>query len=41
MKARFNGNSELVAELVTVNGFKAAYAIKDGADGPQGWMVFF
>ncbi|MBA0620640.1 hypothetical protein Godav_006339, partial [Gossypium davidsonii] len=35
---RFNGNSELVAELVTVNGFKAAYAIKDGAEGPQGWM---
>ncbi|TYH38806.1 hypothetical protein ES332_D12G135300v1 [Gossypium tomentosum] len=35
---KFNGNSELVAELVTVNGFKAAYAIKDGAEGPQGWM---
>ncbi|KAI9104359.1 hypothetical protein K1719_022931 [Acacia pycnantha] len=29
---------ELVAELVTVNGFKAAYAIKDGAEGPRGWM---
>jgi hypothetical protein len=40
MKARFDGNSELVAELVTVNGFKAAYAIKDGAEGPRGWMVF-
>ncbi|KAI9126140.1 hypothetical protein K1719_002561 [Acacia pycnantha] len=26
-------------ELVTVNGFKAAYAIKDGAEGPRGWMV--
>jgi hypothetical protein len=39
-KARFDGNSELVAELVTVNGFKAAYAIKDGAEGPRGWMVF-
>ncbi|KAG6749606.1 hypothetical protein POTOM_046664 [Populus tomentosa] len=37
-KARFDGNSELVAELVTVNGFKAAYAIKDGAEGPRGWM---
>ncbi|KAI9399933.1 hypothetical protein POPTR_002G169100v4 [Populus trichocarpa] len=35
---KFDGNSELVAELVTVNGFKAAYAIKDGAEGPHGWM---
>jgi hypothetical protein len=26
--------------LVTINGFKAAYAIKDGAEGPRGWMVF-
>ncbi|KAJ8900561.1 hypothetical protein K2173_025338 [Erythroxylum novogranatense] len=34
---KFDGNSELVAELVTVNGFKAAYGIKDGADGPRGW----
>lgn len=40
MEARFDGNSELVAELVTVNGFKAAYAIKDGAEGPRGWTVF-
>lgn len=39
MEARFDGNSELVAELVTSNGFKAAYAIKDGAEGPRGWMV--
>lgn len=39
MEARFDGNSELVAELVTVNGFKAAYAIKDGAEGPRGWVV--
>ncbi|KAK4253607.1 hypothetical protein QN277_010259 [Acacia crassicarpa] len=30
---------ELVAELVTVNGFKAAYAIKDGVEGPRGWMM--
>ena len=37
--ARFDGNSELVAELVTANGFKSAYAIKDGAEGPRGWMV--
>ncbi|XP_061349844.1 rhodanese-like domain-containing protein 4, chloroplastic [Gastrolobium bilobum] len=35
---KFDGNSELVAELVTFNGFKAAYAIKDGAEGPRGWM---
>jgi len=41
MEARFDGNSELVAELVTVNGFKAAYAIKDGAEGPRGWKVVF
>ncbi|KAH6813218.1 thylakoid rhodanese-like protein [Perilla frutescens var. frutescens] len=34
---KFDRNSELVAELVTVNGFKAAYAIKDGAEGPRGW----
>jgi hypothetical protein len=40
MEARFDGNSELVAELVTLNGFKSAYAIKDGAEGPQGWLVF-
>ncbi|KAE8679553.1 Rhodanese-like domain-containing protein 4 [Hibiscus syriacus] len=35
---KFDGNSELVAELVTANGFKAAYAVKDGADGPRGWV---
>ncbi|XP_009336808.2 rhodanese-like domain-containing protein 4, chloroplastic [Pyrus x bretschneideri] len=35
---KFDGNSELVAELVAVNGFKAAYAIKDGAEGPRGWV---
>lgn len=40
-EARFDGNSELVAELVTENGFKAAYAIKDGAEGPRGWLVIF
>lgn len=40
MKARFDGNSELVAELVTINGFKNAYTIKDGAEGPRGWMVY-
>ncbi|WOL02132.1 rhodanese-like domain-containing protein 4, chloroplastic [Canna indica] len=36
---KFDGNSELVAELVSVNGFKAAYAIKDGAEGNRGWMM--
>ncbi|XP_044504082.1 rhodanese-like domain-containing protein 4, chloroplastic [Mangifera indica] len=35
---KFDGNSELVAELVSVNGFKTAYAIKDGAEGPRGWV---
>lgn len=35
---KFDGNSELVAELVALNGFKAAYAIKDGAEGPRGWL---
>ncbi|CAH9097224.1 unnamed protein product [Cuscuta europaea] len=35
---KFDVSSELVAELVTANGFKAAYAIKDGVEGPQGWM---
>ncbi|CAK9319139.1 unnamed protein product, partial [Citrullus colocynthis] len=34
---KYDGNSELVAELATVNGFKAAFAIKDGAEGPRGW----
>ncbi|GLT84740.1 hypothetical protein SLE2022_029560 [Rubroshorea leprosula] len=40
LKARFDGNSELIAGLVTVNGFRAVYAIKDGAEGARGWMVF-
>ncbi|CAN1157205.1 Rhodanese-like domain-containing protein 4, chloroplastic [Linum perenne] len=35
---KFDGSSELVAELVSVNGFKAAYAIKDGVEGPKGWL---
>ncbi|EYU38901.1 hypothetical protein ABFS82_14G135900 [Erythranthe guttata] len=34
---KFDGNSELVAELATANGFKAAYAIKDGVEGSRGW----
>jgi chitinase domain-containing protein 1 len=24
---------------VALNGFKSAYAIKDGAEGPRGWLV--
>ncbi|ESQ37760.1 hypothetical protein EUTSA_v10028649mg [Eutrema salsugineum] len=35
---KFDGNSELVAELVALNGFKSAYAIKDGVEGPRGWL---
>ncbi|PWZ23848.1 Rhodanese-like domain-containing protein 4, chloroplastic [Zea mays] len=34
---KFDGNSELVAELVTANGYKAAFAVKDGAEGSRGW----
>ncbi|XP_073291179.1 rhodanese-like domain-containing protein 4, chloroplastic [Primulina huaijiensis] len=34
---KFEGDSELVAELVTANGFKSAYAIRDGAEGSRGW----
>lgn len=41
MEVRFDGNSELVAELVTANGFKAAFAVKDGAEGSRGWKVFY
>lgn len=36
---RFNGNFELVVELVIVNGFKFVYVIKDGVEGFRGWMV--
>ncbi|TVU33302.1 hypothetical protein EJB05_25112 [Eragrostis curvula] len=35
---KFDGNSELVAELVTANGYKAAFAVKDGAEGSRGWV---
>ncbi|VAH67925.1 unnamed protein product [Triticum turgidum subsp. durum] len=35
---KFDGNSELVAELVTSNGYKGAFAVKDGAEGPRGWQ---
>ncbi|CAM0945946.1 unnamed protein product [Alopecurus aequalis] len=35
---KFDGNSELVAELVTANGYKAAFAVKDGAEGARGWQ---
>lgn len=40
MWIRFTGNSELVAELAAINGFKAAFAIRDGAEGNRGWKVF-
>ncbi|KAL6889022.1 hypothetical protein ACP4OV_010048 [Aristida adscensionis] len=35
---KFDGNSKLVAELVTANGYKAAFAVKDGAEGGRGWV---
>ncbi|KAL5212291.1 hypothetical protein ABZP36_023138 [Zizania latifolia] len=35
---KLDGNSELVAELVTANGYKAAFAVKDGAEGRRGWL---
>ncbi|XP_031489363.1 rhodanese-like domain-containing protein 4, chloroplastic [Nymphaea colorata] len=35
---KFDGSSAKVAELVTANGFKAAFAIKDGAEGTRGWI---
>ncbi|KAL4204150.1 hypothetical protein AMTRI_Chr01g130720 [Amborella trichopoda] len=35
---KFEGNSTQVAELVTANGFKAAFALKDGAEGSRGWL---
>jgi hypothetical protein len=40
VEVRFDGNSGLVAELVTTNGYKAAFAVKDGAEGSRGWKVF-
>ncbi|CAM6088483.1 unnamed protein product [Calypogeia fissa] len=35
---RFDGDSLTVAKLLVKGGFKAAYAIKDGAEGPGGWQ---
>eukprot|EP01018_Ginkgo_biloba_P008703 Gb_07606 [translate_table: standard] len=35
---KFAGNSAKVAKLVAENGFKAAFAIKDGAEGNRGWQ---
>eukprot|EP00252_Welwitschia_mirabilis_P010894 TRINITY_DN2453_c0_g1_i2.p1 TRINITY_DN2453_c0_g1~~TRINITY_DN2453_c0_g1_i2.p1 ORF type:complete len:363 (-),score=79.13 TRINITY_DN2453_c0_g1_i2:617-1705(-) len=34
----FDGDSAKVAQFVSENGFKSAYAIKDGAEGPRGWQ---
>ncbi|XP_031373085.1 rhodanese-like domain-containing protein 4A, chloroplastic [Punica granatum] len=35
----FDGNSMRVAELLFKNGFKEAYAIKDGVRGKKGWLA--
>ncbi|OAE28462.1 hypothetical protein AXG93_115s1530 [Marchantia polymorpha subsp. ruderalis] len=35
---RFDGKSIAAAKLLVQNGFKGAYAIKDGAEGPTGWQ---
>lgn len=35
---KFDGNSARVAKLVAENGFKSAFAIKDGAEGARGWQ---
>ncbi|XP_022159232.1 rhodanese-like domain-containing protein 4A, chloroplastic [Momordica charantia] len=35
----FDGNSMKVAELLFKNGFKEAYAIKDGVRGEKGWLA--
>jgi hypothetical protein len=34
-----NGNSLAVAKLLANNGFKGAYAIEGGIEGPAGWLV--
>eukprot|EP00250_Pteridium_aquilinum_P031610 c43926_g1_i1 orf=315-1643(-) len=36
---QFDGNSLSVAKFVTDSGFKSAYAIKGGAEGPNGWRT--
>lgn len=36
---RFDGDSATVAKLLANSGFKSAYAIKGGAEGPNGWNV--
>lgn len=35
----FDGNSMKVAELLFKNGFKEAYAIRDGVRGDKGWLA--
>ncbi|GLJ18955.1 hypothetical protein SUGI_0339010 [Cryptomeria japonica] len=35
---KFDGSSAKVAKLVAENGFKSAFAIKDGVEGPRGWQ---
>lgn len=36
---KFDENSSRVAKLVAENGFKSAFAIKDGAEGTRGWQI--
>lgn len=39
VEGSFDGNSMKVAELLFKDGFKEAYAIKDGVRGKKGWLV--
>ncbi|KAG0568764.1 hypothetical protein KC19_6G044000 [Ceratodon purpureus] len=36
---RFDGSSASVAKLLANSGFKGAYAIKGGSEGPNGWQA--
>jgi len=36
---RFDGSAASVAKLLANSGFKGAFAIKGGAEGPNGWKV--
>eukprot|EP01018_Ginkgo_biloba_P003124 Gb_06683 [translate_table: standard] len=36
---KYDGNSMKVAQMLTRNGFKAAYAIRDGVEGIKGWQA--
>ncbi len=39
MARRFDGSAASVAKLLANSGFKGAFAIKGGAEGPNGWKV--